>query len=149
LLVGKSAKMILGLRPNPLQKQEELLHMKTKVSTQKAAPQRSRPVQMIVRMSQEEKDYVMKKMEASGLRNFNLYALKMLIVGKVINVDLTHYHELAKEVSRIGANINQIVRAVNSTGRIFESEVAGLQQRMEEIWQLLKSNLSTLQSKNL
>ena len=110
--------------------------------TKKASPRRSRPIQMIVRMSQDEKDFIMKKMQKSGLDNFNLYALKMLVVGEVKNVDLTHYHELATEVSRVGANINQIAKLANSTGGIYPHEVAVLQERMDSIWQLLKSSLS-------
>ena len=115
---------------------------------QKPAQRRTRNVQMIVRMTQEEKDFIMKKMERSGLRTFNLYALKMLITGEVKNVDLAHYRELAKEVGRIGVNINQISKFVNANGRIYESEVAELKARMEEIWRLLKSSLSELLSKS-
>jgi len=93
-------------------------------------------------MTQEEKDFIMKKMKLSGLDNFNLYALRMLIAGEIKNVDLTHYWELAKEVSRIGVNINQIVKCVNSTDQIYLSEIVELQERMEEIWLLIKSSLS-------
>ena len=112
--------------------------------TKKAPPRRSRPIQMIVRVSQEEKDFIMKKMQKSGLDNFNLYALKMLIVGDIKNVDLTHYRELAIEVSHIGATINQIAKFANATGGIYPQEIAVLQERMDEIWQLLKSSLSEL-----
>ena len=99
---------------------------------------------MTVRATQEEKDFIMKKMRKSGLDNFNLYALKMLIVGEIKNVDLTHYRELAKEVNRVGANINQIVKFANENGRIYEPEINELQERMNEIWLLLKSSLSEL-----
>jgi len=116
--------------------------MQTQTATQKSAARRTRPVQMIVRMSQEEKDFIMKKVKQAGHDNFNLYALKMLIVGEIKNVDLIHYHELAKEVSRIGANINQVVKFVNANGRIYPQEIAELQERMNDIWQLLRSSLS-------
>jgi len=116
--------------------------MEKPATTHKTAPHRSRPIQMIVRMSQDEKEFIMKKMETSGLSSFNLYALKMLIVGEVKNVDLTHYHELAKEVSRIGTNINQIAKFANSCGNTYPREIRDLQEMMEGIWQLLKSSLS-------
>ena len=118
--------------------------MQTQTSIEKPTPRRTRPVQMIVRMSQEEKDFIMKKVKQSGHDNFNLYALKMLIVGEIKNVDLTHYQELAKEVSRIGTNINQIAKSVNTHERIYEQQMTEIQNRMEDIWQLLKSNLSEL-----
>jgi len=116
--------------------------METQATTQKAPPRRERNRTMTIRATQEEKDFIMRKMKKSGAGNFNTYALKMLIVGEVKNVDLTHYHELAKEVSRVGTNINQIVKFVNARGNIYPQEVAGLQRGMDEIWQLLKSSLS-------
>ena len=110
--------------------------------TKKAPPRRARNIQMTIRMMPEEKDFIMKKMRKSGLDNFNLYALKMLIVGEVKNVDLTHYHELAREVSSIGKNINQIAKYTNAHHGVHALEIADLQDRMEDIWQLLKLNLS-------
>jgi len=108
---------------------------------------RRRSVQMIVRVTPEEKEFILEKMKQTGLNSFNIYALIMLIAGEVKTVDLTHYHELAKEVSRVGANINQIAKLVNANGGVYGPEIEDLQKRMEEIWRLLKSNLSALQSK--
>ena len=118
--------------------------MQTQTTTQKQSPRRSRNVTMTIRASQDEKDFIMRKMEKSGAGNFNIYALKMLIIGEIKYVDLTHYHELAKAVSRVGTNINQVARLANANGRIFESEITDLQNKMEDIWQLLKSSLSEL-----
>ena len=118
--------------------------METQTSTQKMAPRRTRNVTMTIRASQEEKDFIMKKMELSGTGNFNTYALKMLIVGEVVNVDLSHYRELAKEVNYIGTNINQIVTFAHARGKIFDAQIAGLQRWLDEIWRLLKSSLSEL-----
>ena len=118
--------------------------MEAQATTQKAVPNRERNRTMTIRATQEEKEFIMAKVKKSGLDNFNLFALTMLIRGEVKNVDLTHYHELAKEVSRIGTNINQVVKFVNANGRIYPQEIAELQERMADIWQLLKSNLSAL-----
>ena len=109
---------------------------------------RTRNVQINIRVTQDEKDFIMHKFEKFGLGNFNLFARRMLITGSVQNVDLTHYHELAKEVNRIGTNINQIAKFVNTTGVIYAPEIEDLQRRVAEIWQLLKSSLSEVQSKN-
>ena len=109
---------------------------------EKNVQNRTRDKQINIRASQEEKDFIMKKFAKSGNGTFNIYALKMLTVGSIVNVDLTHYHELAKEVSRIGTNINQIAKLANSNGRIYASEIEDLQGRVADIWQLLKSSLS-------
>ena len=111
---------------------------------QKTKQRRTRNVQMIVRVTLEEKEFIMEKMQKSGVRSFNIYALLMLIGGEVNNVDLTHYHELAKEVNRVGTNINQIAHVANTSGNISAGEIANLQERMDDIWRLLKSSLSAL-----
>ena len=116
--------------------------MQSQKTTQRTKPKRERNVTMTIRATQEEKDFIMRKMEKSGTGNFNTYALKMLIAGEVKNVDLNHYRELAKEVSRVGSNINQIVKLANACGSIYPKEIKALQVKMEGIWQLLKSSLS-------
>jgi len=118
--------------------------MEAQASAQKITARRERNRTMTIRATQDEKDFIMRKMELSGAGKFNLYALKMLVFGEIKNIDLTHYQTLAKEVSRIGASINQIAKFVNTGGRIFEPEMADLQQKMEDIWRLLKSSLSEL-----
>lgn len=50
----------------------------------------------------------------------------------------TEQKKLAAAVSRIAANINQICRRINSTGRCYEDDVAELKARQAEIWELLK-----------
>ena len=118
--------------------------MELQTAMQKSTPHRTRNVTMTVRATQEEKDFIIAKMKKSGSGTFNTYALLMLTIGEVKNVDLTNYRELAKEVNRVGANINQIVKFANANGGIYPQEIAELQQRMEDIWRLLKSSLSEL-----
>ena len=102
--------------------------------------------QIIVRVTPEEKDFIMKKVAMSGCRTLNLYALKMLVTGRVIHVDLSTYHELATEINKIGVNINQIVHVANASGNISAAEIKYLQERLDDIWQLLKLSLSEVQS---
>jgi len=111
---------------------------------QKITPRRTRNIQMIVRVTSEEKEFIMEKMQQSGVRTFNIYALLMLMGGEINNVDLTHYHELAKEVNKIGVNINQIAHVANASGNISAGEIENLKERVDDIWQLLKSSLSAL-----
>ena len=122
----------------------DVQHQSQKAKTQR----RSRSVQMIVRMTPEEKEFISDKMKRSGLDNFNLFVLTMLIRGEVKNVNLAHYRDLAREVSRVGVNINQIAKSVNANGGAYGPEIEELKKKMEEIWRLLKSSLSALQSKS-
>jgi len=108
---------------------------------------RSRNEQLIVRVTPEEKKLIQKKMKQYHTDNFSRYARKMLIDGYVIQVDLSDFQRLSGEVNAIGVNINQIAKAVNATGRVYENDIAQAKERVEEIWRLLKSYLSELLSK--
>lgn len=107
---------------------------------------RTRNVQLILRVTPQEHEHIKKKMALMKTNNFNAYARKMLIDGYVIEVDLSKYHELAGEVNKIGVNINQIARMANETRSVSPQQIDRLQQEVEQIWQLLKSSLSELQS---
>lgn len=105
---------------------------------------RTRNIQLITRVTKEEHDFSKDKMLQLGTNNFNAYSRKMLIDGKAINVNLTEFHTLANEVNKIGVNINQIVRLANETHNLSDEKIDRLQQEVHEVWQLLKSSLSTL-----
>jgi len=108
---------------------------------------RKRAVQLIVRVTAEEKDHIYKKMELYGTENFNAYARKMIIDGYVVKVDTAHFQDLAHEVNKIGTNINQLARIANTTGMVANNDISRVQELVNEIWQLLKSSLSALLSK--
>ena len=109
---------------------------------------RKRAVQLIVRVTQDEKDHIYKKMELHGTENFNAYARKMLIDGYVVRVDTAHFQSLAHEVNKIGVNINQLARVANTTGMVTNNDISRVQELVNELWQLLKSSLSALLSKS-
>jgi SepF-like predicted cell division protein (DUF552 family) len=109
---------------------------------------RTRNEQLIVRVTRREKELIQKKMELYHTNNFSRYARKMLIDGYVIHVDLSQFQELAREVQKVGVNINQIAKTANATGMIYGDDMNRLKEVMDEIWRLLKSSLSVLLSKS-
>ena len=64
------------------------------------------------------------------------------IDGYIIQVDYTEQKKLAAAVNKIGANINNICRRMNSTGRFYQDDVVELKGKLDEVWQLLKSKQS-------
>ena len=87
-------------------------------------------------------------MSLFGTNNFSLYARKMLIDGYVVRIDMSQFQALANEVNKVGVNINQIAKTVNTTGIIFGDDMNRLKEMVDEIWRLLKSSLSGLLSKS-
>ena len=101
-------------------------------------PDRTRPIRKEICLNEQELSMVRHKMNQLGTRNFGAYARKMLIDGYIIKVDYTEQKKLAAAVSRAASNINQICRRINSTGHVYEDDVAELKERMADVWELLK-----------
>ena len=101
-------------------------------------PDRTRPIRKEICLNGHELNLIQHKMRQLGTHNFGAYARKMLIDGYIIKVDYTEQKKLAAAVSRAASNINQICRRINSTGHVYEDDVAELKSRQTEIWELLK-----------
>lgn len=109
---------------------------------------RTRKVQLMVRVTEEERAKIYEKMQEYDTDNFSKYARDILLNGKVYTVDLTTYHELANEVKKIGINVNQIARISNQNQNINQAEIDELKEIINKVWQLLKLSLLDVQSKN-
>ena len=103
--------------------------------------ERKRAIQLKLWVDENEKNLIEEKMKILGTRNFGAYARKMLIDGYIIKVDYSEQRKLAAEVNKIGVNINQICKRINSIDHIYAEDVSELKSRMEDVWQLLKLKL--------
>ena len=99
---------------------------------------RTRPVRIEFRVTEQERQLIQKKMEQLGTKNMGAYLRKMAIDGYIIKVDYTEQKKLAAAVSRVAGNINQICRRINQTGHFYEDDVTELKERVGEVWELLK-----------
>ena len=66
---------------------------------------------------------------------------KVAIDGYMIAVDNTDIKAMTAEIQKIGVNINQIARRVNSTTRIYEQDFTEIKKSLEEIWRLQRLSL--------
>ena len=99
---------------------------------------RKRNVQIIVRVTEDERTLIEERMRQIPTMNLSAYSRKMLIDGYIIKVDYTEQKKLAAAVNRIATNINHVCRRINSTGHVYEDDVAELKERMADVWELLK-----------
>lgn len=104
---------------------------------------RKRDIQKKFRVNEEENKIIKEKMNKLGTNDFGAYARKMLIDGYIIKTDHIEIRNLIREINKIGVNINQIAKRTNETNRIYEDDIKELKGELEEVWQLLKSNLSS------
>ena len=101
---------------------------------------RTRPVRIEFRVTEQEHQLIQKKMEQLGTKNMGAYLRKMAIDGYIIKVDYTEQKKLAAAVSRVAGNNNQICRRINQTGHFYEDDIVELKAKQCEIWELLKQS---------
>ena len=100
---------------------------------------RKRNVQIIVRVTEDERTLIEEKMKQIPTMNLSAYSRKMLIDGYIIVLDL--------QKVKIGGNLNQITKRINETGRVYDNDMDELKRLMDEVWKLERQLL--LQFKGL
>ena len=101
-----------------------------------------RQIQIKFRVTEAERDLIYEKMRLLQTNNLAAYMRKIAIDGHVINTDNSDLKAVAAEMQKIGVNINQIARRVNSTTRIYEQDFDEMKRGIDDIWRLLRLSLS-------
>ena len=104
---------------------------------------RTRKIVLRVPVTPEEQELIRQKMALLHTRNFSAYARKMLIDGYVVHIDTTDIRAQTAELQKIGVNINQIARRLNSMGQLYTQDVADIKGALAQIWQLQRYILSS------
>ena len=100
---------------------------------------RPRNVSLSIKITQEERDMIQRRMEQSGMTTIRAFIVKMAIDGRVIRVELDSVREMVRLLSNATNNINQIAKRANETGNIYAADLDELRKRYEEIWSQVKS----------
>ena len=101
---------------------------------------RKRNIQILFCVSTEEKKLIRRKMIESKTKNMGAYLRKMAIDGYIVNTDTTPLKKQYEEMHKIGVNINQIAKKVNSTGDLYPEEMQELKEMVKELWRILRSS---------
>ena len=104
---------------------------------------RTRKIVLRVPVTPEERELIQQKMALLHTRNFSAYARKMLIDGYAVHIDTTDIRAQTAELQKIGVNINQIARRLNSMGSLYTQDVADIKGALAQIWQLQRYILSS------
>ena len=75
---------------------------------------RKRTVQIKFRVTEAERDLILEKMKLIPTRNMAAYLRKIAIDGYILQVDHTDIKAMTAEIQKIGVNVNQIAKRVNS-----------------------------------
>ena len=83
---------------------------------------RKRTVQLKFRVTEAERDLILEKMKLIPTRNMAAYLRKIAIDGYIIQIDHSDIKAMTAEIQKIGVNVNQIARRVNSTGSVYQED---------------------------
>lgn len=101
---------------------------------------RYREIQRKMRVTPRENELIKERMEFHGFKNFNTYARYMLLTGEVVTVDYSELIKLRTEINRIGTNINQLAKYVNTNEEITLENFQNLQDSLAEVKRLMDDN---------
>ena len=108
--------------------------------------QRKRDVPILFRVSPEEKEQIDRRMADLGIVNMAAYLRKMALDGYIVNLDIPELRELVSLMRRSSNNLNQIAKRVNTTGRIYASDMEDMLQKQEQLWEAVNTILLKLAS---
>lgn len=101
---------------------------------------RYREIQRKMRVTPRENELIKERMELHGFKNFNTYARYMLLTGEVVTVDYSELIKLRTEINRIGTNINQLAKYINTNEEITLENFQNLQASLEEVKRLMEDS---------
>lgn len=107
-------------------------------------PNRNRNIQLNFRVSENEKEWIEKKMKAAGVINREAYLRKMAIDGCILKLDLSELKEIIALMRQMSNNINQIAKRLNESGRLYEADMQEVIQNQKRLWVDIRELLSRL-----
>lgn len=94
-----------------------------------------RDLYLKVRVSQEEMDAIRKKFQNSGMDSLSGFVRAMIFEGYIVQMDKSKIQKIYKLAGNIANNINQIAVRINSTGKIYDNDIAEIKDGVNKLWQ--------------
>ena len=94
-----------------------------------------RNINMGFRVTAEEQEQIMKRMNEIGFPSVRSYLLKMALNGMIVNLDLTDVRECSRLLRSVSNNVNQLAKRANEYGNVSAAEIADVQVKLGEIWE--------------
>ena len=106
---------------------------------------RVRNERLEIRLTEKERDFFEEKMRKAKCKTMSHFIRKCVLEKEINVVDLNPSRDLQWEISKVGNNINQIAKAVNTNAVIYKNDV----KKMQEDLNNLSKNLCKLYSQLL
>ena len=93
---------------------------------------RKRDIQLLFRVTPEEKKLIQEKMSLAGMTNMRAYMREMMTKGYIINADPSGIKSLAAELQKITVNIKQVLRHADTMGELYAADSEEIRQKLAE-----------------
>lgn len=103
-------------------------------------------------VSDEEYAVIQEKKRVAEIQNMSDYLRKIAIDGYVIRLDIPELRDMLTNLHRSGANLNQLAKRVNETGRFYAADLEDLlqsQARLQAAADNILEKLSFLRSPSM
>lgn len=110
---------------------------------EKKTPNRKRPIQVKIRMTEEEAAAFQQKLLQSGM-TAQEYLLRCALEKNINIIDMEQIKELTVELKREGNNLNQIAKNLNEGGMVSADHIEETKEELKKTWQLLRQFLAKL-----
>ena len=103
---------------------------------------RERQNELKIYLNNDEQYILEQKFKISGMKSKSSFIRHLILYGYVYDVDYEHLREYNTILARIGNNLNQIAKRINSTGNIYQDDMNEVKELMNKVWRTQKSMLS-------
>ena len=107
-------------------------------------PRSGRTIPLYFKVSPEEKKIIEKRWRSLAFTTSGPTYGKMAVDGYAVQVDMSDFKALVSLLRNCANNLNQIAKRVNSTGNLYQEDVADLQERYRELWGAVSTLLGKL-----
>lgn len=97
-----------------------------------------------ISVTTQEKEAMKKKAKELGFGSVSAFLLDASETYFRLNVDMSVYRKLTKEINYIGKNINALVRRINTDQLITDLDIYTLEKKLDDIYSLIKKEYRRL-----
>lgn len=90
--------------------------------------------QINIRLTEEERLLIEKRMKAMGIQNMSAYIIKMALNGYCVKLDLKDVKRMVYLLHMCSNNLNQYAKKANETGSIYQRDIVDLRVRLDRLW---------------
>jgi len=97
---------------------------------------RTRKIQMLFRVTPQEKELIREKMRLLHMDNMQTYMRQMAIKGYIIVPDHSELKNQAAELQKITVNVRQVLKHADAMGETYAADTEEIRRKLDEIWRM-------------